>query len=136
MRKKLSRNETGSSSPYNEVARVSFRLYDDEIDQAERITQKLKIHSVNQAFKYLLLNAEKLNLIEKNNLLQEKEMHKQKLHENKLMNELRRIGVNVNQIAFKINSSDTQSNIFLHDIHRELIRIERSLKEIAKKVGG
>lgn len=130
MVRKLSRQATNENSPHNEVARVTIRLYNDEINQAERIAQKLKMGSVNKAFKFLLLNAEKLNLIEKNRLMKEKEAN-----EYKLLDEIRRIGINVNQIAFKMNSNDAQSNIFYHDIYRELNRIERLLKEIIKKVG-
>ena len=46
MVRKLSRQATNANSPNKEVARVTIRLYNDEINQAERIAQKLKMSSV------------------------------------------------------------------------------------------
>ncbi|MFP7474640.1 MobC family plasmid mobilization relaxosome protein, partial [Niallia taxi] len=92
------------------IKRVQFRLYDEEVDIAERMEKEYQWTS-NHLAKFVFLNMQEPQSKEDRNHL--KEMNRQ----------VGAIGNNVNQIARKINATD----MFLPSEKEELMTL---LKEI------
>lgn len=117
---KLSRLVFDRSSNYENYSQVGFRLYDDEIDFVEDLANELGSKSVSGLAKYLLMNARELNLVEADQKMKNKNI----LYE-KIIYETKKIGTNINQIAYQLNTIKEPDKDELKKIEEHLSAIHR-----------